>query len=266
VTYLERFGNELAHVGIRGRLRARILAEAGDHLAEGDEERFGDPAELARLFANGLAADRSRRAALVSFGALAVVGVGFAAACLAIARAGWPDIASGKWAPLGIVAALGLLVFPQFAFAAGLLAFLRAVRLRGAAAEIALLLTRTRAAIVFGGLTLASLALYGIEFRLWWLALEAAGLAAPLLLAVVAARNAAVVKSSVTGEAGDVFDDLPVRLPPRPWLLCWATAAAAALATLAAAPNHEGIRNGIVEVVLVLAGFLGLGKRLGLRR
>ena len=63
--YLERLSAELTAVGIRGRLRARSVAEARDHLAENGEEQFGDPAELARQFADGLALDRSRRAAFV---------------------------------------------------------------------------------------------------------------------------------------------------------------------------------------------------------
>ena len=133
VTYLEQLSAELAAVGIRGRLRARIVAEARDHLAEGDEERFGDPADLARQFADGLALDRSRRAAFVAFGALAAAGAGFAAMWLAVAS-GPQDIAAGRWAPLGVAAALGTIVFPQVAFAAGVLALLRALRLRGAAA------------------------------------------------------------------------------------------------------------------------------------
>ena len=37
--YEDRLSAELSAVGIRGRLRARIVAEAHDHLAEGDEER-----------------------------------------------------------------------------------------------------------------------------------------------------------------------------------------------------------------------------------
>ena len=40
--YIGRLGKELAAVGIRGGARARILAEAADHLAEGEEEQFGD--------------------------------------------------------------------------------------------------------------------------------------------------------------------------------------------------------------------------------
>jgi hypothetical protein len=266
MNYLDRLSAELAAVGITGRPRARIVAEARDHLAEGDEERFGDAADLARQFADGLAVHRSRRAAFVAFGALAAAGAGFSAMWLAVAS-GTQDIAAGRWAPLGVAAALGTIVFPQVAFAAGVLALLRALRLRGAAAKIALLLTRTRVALVFGALALASVGVYGIEFRLAaWVPVVAGVLLLPLGVAAGLTRGAAAVKSSVPGEAGDVFDDLPVRLPRRYGLLCAVTAGVAALATFAAAPGHEGVRNAVAEVIFVTAGWLALGRRLGLRR
>ena len=266
MTYLDKLSAELAAVGIRGRLRARIVAEARDHLAEGDEERFGDPAELARQFADGLAADRSRRAAFVAFGALSLAGIGFAAGWVAVST-GPQDIADGRWVPLGVLTALGIIVFPQVAFVAGGLAFLRAVRRRRAAAEVALLLSRTRVGLAFGALTLASMAAYAIEFRLApWVPATTCGLMIPLGFACVLVQRAAVVKSSVPGQAGDVFDDLPVRLPRRPGLLLVATAGVAALATFAAAPSHEGIRNAVAEVIFLVAGWLALGRRLGLRR
>jgi hypothetical protein len=279
MTYLDRLGRELAAVGIRGRLRDRILAEAADHLAEGEVERFGDPGALAREFANELATARSRRATLVALAALAGAGAVFSAAwLLLVVRGGKGDILSGEWAPLGVAAAIGMLVCPQVSFAAGLLAALRVVGRRHErslpAAEIGLLLCRTRVALAFGVLTLASVALYAFEFRAdfssWYVltvAPAAAALSLPLAGAALLTRHAAAVKSSVAGEAGDVFDDLPVELPRRPWLLLAATAGAAALAALAAGGvTNEGPRNAVAEIVLVVAGFLALGKRLGLRR
>ena len=64
--YIGRLGKELAAVGIRGRARGRILAEAADHLAEGEEDRFGDPRELAQLFADELATQATTRAAFAA--------------------------------------------------------------------------------------------------------------------------------------------------------------------------------------------------------
>jgi hypothetical protein len=171
-----------------------------------------------------------------------------------------------------------MLVFPQVSLAAGLLAALRIARRRHErrlpADEIALLLRRTRVALVFGVLALASVAVYAFEFRAgfasWYVlgvAPAAAVLTLPLAGAALLANRAAAVKSSVPGEMGDVFDDLPLDLPRRPWALLGATAGAAALAALVAGGvTNEGPRNAVAEVVLVAAGFLTLGKRLGLRR
>ena len=171
-----------------------------------------------------------------------------------------------------------MLVFPQVSFAAGLLAALRVARRRHErrlpSAKIALLLRRTRVALVFGVLALASVAVYAFEFRAgfasWYVlsvAPSAVVLTLPLAGAALLANQAGAVKSSVPGEAGDVFDDLPLRLPRRPWLLLAATAGAAAVVALVAGGvTNEGPRNALAEVVLVAAGFLALGKRLGLRR
>jgi hypothetical protein len=87
-----------------------------------------------------------------------------------------------------------------------------------------------------------------------------------VLVAVAAPERAvARIRSSVAGDAGDVFDDLPVRVPRRPWLLCFAVAGAVALAGLAAGGIDEGPRNAIPEALLVIACFAALGRRLGLR-
>jgi hypothetical protein len=62
-----------------------------------------------------------------------------------------------------------------------------------------------------------------------------------------------------------MFDDLPVELPHRPWLICGALAACLALALLVAGGLDEGPRNAVAETLLVLGGFAVLGRRLGLR-
>jgi hypothetical protein len=281
VSYLDVLGRELTRRGIHSRTRDRILAEAADHLAEGEVEveSFGDPADLAREFADDLATTRTRRATTAGLAALAGAAAVFAAAwLLAAAAGGWGDIFSAEWAPLGVAAALGMLVCPQVSFAAGLLALLGVLKRRAqprlAAAEVALVLRRTRAALAFGALSLGSVALFAFEFRVHfasWYVLSVAPAAAaatiPLAGAALLAHRAAVVKSSVQGEAGDVFDDLPVALPRRPWLLLALTAtAAAAAALLAGGVTNEGPRNAVAELVLVVAGFVALGKRLGVRR
>jgi hypothetical protein len=65
---IAELGRELAAVGIRGRERDRILAEFADHLACDPDAVLGDPRELARQFADDLATDTTRRAALWTFG------------------------------------------------------------------------------------------------------------------------------------------------------------------------------------------------------
>jgi hypothetical protein len=208
---------------------------------------------------------------------LAVAGVGFAGAWLLVAPAGgWPDVFSAEVVGLGVAASLGMLVCPQVAFAAGLLTLLCAWRLRrlaaAPAAEVSLLLRRTRTALGFGVAAMLSLALYALEFRAelagWYtLAVAIGGVALTVPLAAVAAtvRRTARLRTVVPGEAGSVFDDLPVELPRRPWVLCLGVAAATAVASLVAGGADEGPRNAVVEGALVVVCFAALGRRLGLR-
>ncbi len=178
--------------------------------------------------------------------------------------------------PLAILAAVGMLVCPQVAFAAGLLALLRALRLRGRdvapAAEVALLLRRTGIALAFGIGALLSASLYAAVFHGelsgWWnLAVGIGGvvLAVPLAAVLLTVRRTEALRTTVPGAAGDMFDDFPVRLPRRPWLACLALAALVGFVALGAAGGDEGPRNAVAEIVLVFACFAALGRRLGLR-
>jgi uncharacterized membrane protein YhhN len=109
---------------------------------------------------------------------------------------------------------------------------------------------------------------YHAAFPSWQVAAAAVAavvLTAPLAAAAAASRRAAVVHSSVPGDAGDMFDDLPVELPHRPWLLCFFLAGLLATVLLLAGGLDEGPRNAIAETLLVLGGFAALGRRLGLR-
>jgi hypothetical protein len=275
VSYLDELGRELDRVGIGGARRERILAEAADHLAESDPARFGDPRELAQRFADELATACTTRAALRAFAALAVAGLGFAAGWLLVpAAGGWTSIGSARNVPLAVVGALGMLVWCQIAFACGLLALLQALRLgreRAApAAEVALLLRRTRWALACGAAAMLSLALYAAvsDLAAWYsLAVGIGGVLLAVPLLVVAASTAPLgrLRSSVAGDAGDVFDDLPVRLPRRPWLLCLAVAALVGIAGLAAGGVDEGPRNAVFEIALLVTCFAALGRRLALR-
>jgi hypothetical protein len=267
---------ELAAVGIRGRTRERILAEAADHLVEGEEERFGDPRELAQLFADELATQGTTRAAFAAFAALGLAGAGFAAGWLLLILKGTADITSATVLPVGLVAAFALIACPQISFAAGLLALLRAHRLRrlraAPAAELALLARRTNTAIAFGAASLLAFAVYAVDYHAafsgWQVLGGATGalvLTLPLGAAAIASRWAGAVRSSVPGGAGDMFDDVPLRLPRRPWIACFALAGALALLLFAAGGLDEGLRNAVAEVLLVVGSFAALGRRLGLR-
>jgi hypothetical protein len=277
VTSLDELHLELGRVGIRGRQRARILAEAAGHLEEGDPARFGSAELVAQRFADELATVQSRRVAFRGFGALAAAGLVFAAGWLLVPVAGgWPAIDSARVLPLAIAAGLGMVVCSQVSFAAGLLALLRAVRLRdtGAApaAEVALLLRRTCTALVSGALAVLSLALFAVqssgELASWYVltVAPAAALATvPLVALAGSAARTARLRSSVPGRAGDVFDDLPLELPHRPWALCVVFAVGVAAAALVAGGVDEGPRNAVVEFVLVVGSFAALGRQLGLR-
>jgi hypothetical protein len=276
LTYLDELSRELAVVGIRGRARARILAEAADHLAEGDEERFGDPRELAQLFADELAAQATTRAAFAAFGTLGLAGAGFATGWLLLIANGTADITSAAFLPLGLVAAFALIACPQISFAAGLLALLRAQRLHrlrtAPAAELALLARRTNTALAFGAASMVAFAVYAVDYHVafsrWQVLAAATGalvLTLPLGAAAIASRGAGTVRSSVPGAAGDMFDDLPLRLPRRPWLLCVFLAGLLGTVLFLAGGFDEGPRNAVAEVLLVVGSFAALGRRLGLR-
>lgn len=276
MTYLDRLAQELARVGVGGRARTRILAEAADHLADGDEAAFGDPGALAQLFADELATQATTRSAYFAFGALAVAGTGFAAGWLLVVQRGTADITSAAFLPLGLVAAFALIACPQIAFASGLLSLLRARRLaklRAApAAELSLLARRTRTALAFGAASMVAFAAYALDYHNSFSRAQvtagtagAAALLLPLAVAAIAARRAAAVRSAVPGDAGDMFDDVPLALPRRPWLACFALAAVLAVPLLAAGGLDEGPRNAAAEVLLVVLCFAVFGRRLGLR-
>ena len=175
--YLDELARELARVGFRGARRARILAEVEDHLREaGDADAFGSPQLVAQRFADELATSGARRGAMVAFLALAPIGVAYAF-LLAPFNAP-PDITSGQIVPLGVAAALLMVLAPQIALASGVLAVVRAWHLRrgpvAPAAEVRILRRRAGVALAAGAATLASLAVYAIDYRAglpaWWIA------------------------------------------------------------------------------------------------
>ena len=116
--YVRELSRELAAVGIRGRLRARILVESEDHLRSDPEgaERFGSPSMVANAFASELGARASRRAAIGAFVALGLAGAVYAVSFVGGSFAHQPP--PDEW-PLDAALALAVVIFaPQVAFVA----------------------------------------------------------------------------------------------------------------------------------------------------
>lgn len=278
MSWLEQLDRELVTRGVPRRWRQRILLELDDHLRcdARATDRMGDPGELAQLFANDLATTASRRSAIASFRVLALVGIAFSACMLAATTFVGPDITAAETLPLGLAAALGMVIAPQVALAAGLLALLGWLRTRGRdhipASEAALLIRRASAGLLAAAGTLVAVALYALEYRAalpaWWSATAiavSAVLTIPVVVAIAWVRRASHIRSSVDGSAGDVFDDLRIRSLRYPWLLCATVAIAAGLTVGVAGGPDDWLRNAGLEIVAVTGGFALLGRPLGLR-
>ncbi|HEV3403820.1 MAG TPA: hypothetical protein VG073_05990, partial [Gaiellaceae bacterium] len=89
---IDELGRELGAVGIRGRLRRRIVAEFRDHRSCAPDADLGDPRTIARQFADELGTSRSRRAAFAAFGALGIAGVAYTVAFVAANTLGRADL------------------------------------------------------------------------------------------------------------------------------------------------------------------------------
>ena len=276
--YLDDLGRELGAVGIRGRLRRRILAEAEDHLRSGPEalERFGSAQLVANRFAAELGARASRRAAVGAFAALAFAGAVYAVAFVGASFAGVPD--PDTFPVAAVLAFAAIVLAPQVAFVAGALALVRTLRRREQelpSAELRVINRRTGVALASGLVTMGALALFANELRSelagWWVASTLTGAAVAsvlLVLASVPAGRAAVLRPQVAGAAGDLFDDLGL---PRidPWRFAGLVALGVGLLVWIAGaiqgdPLDAAVRAA-AEALACLSGFAVLGRYLGLR-
>jgi hypothetical protein len=301
--YLAEMSTQLARLGVRGERRRRILAETEDHLRSDADAtaRFGDPAEIARAFANDLGTRGALRAPLWVFAALAVAGIfygamfvawsGFSAASSGgVARSAsgaFQAVAAGRAPWLGLVAAGLLVLAPQLAFVTGALALVRALRLRGRrsvpAAEVRALRRRTTTAVGFGLASMGAVALFaqqlGAQLPSWsagvlgWGVVGATASGVLLIAFGAAGLRTATVRVATAGAAGDIFDDLgpvvPAALRGRPWAFAATVSCAAGLlvwaAGIAASDAYDGALRGIVEAAACFAGFAILGRFLALR-
>jgi hypothetical protein len=286
VSWLDRLGRELMARGVRARDRRRILVELTDHIAcdPGCEDRLGEPGELAATFADELATDMSRRSAFHAVGALAVAAIALIASQLALGSVvGYPGFEHGLWLGLFVPGVLGMFVGPQVALVAGTLAAWRALRRRRdralPGAELALIRRRAWVAVGAGFATVIGIELYVLDFvsvlPAWWLALTAglAAVAGSALIATSARLTAASQpRPAVQGHAGDIFDDLaPLHwrwLRGHPRMLGVGASLAAALAfgvfqAFAERSAAEGLQRGIFEGLIAAAGFVLLGRAIG---
>jgi hypothetical protein len=278
---IDELGRELGAVGVRGRLRHRIVTEFRDHLACDPEADLGEARTIARQFADELGTTRSRRAALAAFVALGVAGVAYAVAFVAVSRHGTsvPELRA-RTPVLGDLATVCIVLAPQLAFAAGSLALLRALRRRNhralPASEVQVLARRTGFALAAGLLTMGSVALYGYEYGIET-GITYAGAAVgggALLLALSPALASMRVRTTAPGDAGDVFVDLgqlvPRRLRGNPWRLARAVAVLIGLGVWAAGIAQgdpiDGLARGVIDALACLGGFAVFGRFLGLRR
>jgi hypothetical protein len=278
--FLEALGRELSAAGIRGSQRTRILDEYADHLSCDPNALLGKPSELARQFADELGTSRARRGAAVAFGALAVAGV---LSVVSFATADLGPLKSAEQHPLARLAAAGLVIAAQVAFATGVLAGLRAFWRRGVhslpRAEATVMLRRTCIALLAGIVSMVALAVMAVAlhhtessgWRTYTLIAAGAGILA-LLAAAPAALAAARLKPSTSGAAGDLFDDLGPLVPPilrgRPWRFALLFAAAlfvlVTLQGVIASDPFDGLARGVVEACACLLGFAALGPYVGL--
>ncbi len=285
-SYVDQLDRELARAGMPAGRRRRICREIADHFSCDPSADLGDPAILARQFADELGTSRAREAALAAFGALAAAGTLFGAAFLAAGAASGFAVANttARSTVLGYLAIALVVLAPQFGLAAGALAAIRALRRRRELVlphdECLVLARRAQVGLAAGLASMAGLALmaaeYGHGVASWWtvLALAAAGVgAAALLAAAPALRRAQSLVPAASGPAGDIFDDLgsfaPEPLRGRPWAFALAFAVAITIAiTIAGVGQADGIDGalrGLLDGVVCLIGFATLGGYLGLR-
>jgi hypothetical protein len=258
----DELDRELAAVGVPARRRRRIRHELEDHLACDPSADLGDPRALARQFADELGTAYARRGGLAVFVALVPIGL---LACV-LARV---DNATVN---------VGTVFGGQLAFVGGMLALLRAWRLRRerviSAAESLVIRRRALLGLAGGALTLASLRIAAgttpesASSTDKTLVAVTIGVGALTLAGAAVALLAARLRPAAAGTAGDLSFDLGIDTDP--WRLAFAIAGLVALCIAVAgvvqADPFDGLVRAVGDGILCLAGFALLGGLLGLRR
>lgn len=237
---------ELARVGIRGRLANRIVAELDDHLACDPDANLGAPSLIADRFAEELRVPKTRRATYLGFAGLALAAVLLGA----VVRS-----ANGSGGLVVSFAGLAVVLGAQVAFAAGVLA-LWGARL---GTPVAVVQRRVLVALIGGVIVLASLAVVAVVLRQWIVLLALAP--APLLAASAAELQVAV---GITPDRGGRSRGFASR---EAFLVGLAVVTVVTLGSAHAERSwFEGVSRGVVEAIAFAAGYLVLGRRLGIRR
>jgi hypothetical protein len=286
--YLRDLGAALRRLGVPAARRRRLLAETQDHLRSDPDalSRFGSAADIAQRCADELGSSSARRVSIAAFAALAIVGLLFGSLMLAV-FATVPNHSIGccqDTPPLQVVTLGVLVVAPQVAFVAGVLAVIRAVRLRHQAplpdSEVTALRRRSAVAIVSGVAAMGALVAFSMQnasLLPGWLtpAAYAAGAASLALLLMTSVPLVATsrIRVQAAGPAGDVFSDLgpvvPAPLRGHPWafaaVCALAVAAVVFIPGVAADDGFDAGLRGAAEAIACLLGFALLGRFLSLR-
>jgi hypothetical protein len=242
---------ELARVGITGRLARRIELELEDHALCDPAAPLGSPQLIAERFAEELRLPRTRRAVHSGFLALALVALG-----LAFLR---PRTLPNGHASALVVALTGLAIVlgAQVSFVGGSLALWGVHR----GTQLRTVQRRILVALGAGALVVAgeSLDLAFTHSRPWWYALAVLP-AFGLAYSGSALRNAA----ALTPAAGRG----PVAFTRSAVVAIGAGAAVVVAVGSAFAERSwaEGLTRGVLEAVAFAGCFVLLGRRLGIRR
>lgn len=240
---------ELARVGIRGRLANRIAAELDDHLACDPEAHVGEPRLIAERFAEELRLPKTRRATHLGFAGLVLT------ALLLGSLFGGSRSLPGTTAVVVPFAGLAIVLGAQVSFVGGMLALWGARR----STAPAIVQRRLTAALAGGLLVLAAEGVDAVALHSWPKLLALAP--APLLVASAAELRTAVGITPARAAASRGFG------PPAVWAVGGAVVAFVLVGSAFAEHSwNEGVTRAAIEGLAFAAGFLLLGRRLGIRR
>jgi MFS family permease len=274
VSWLDDLSRALTAARIPSGRRRRILDELADHLDADPSavDRLGEPAEIAQRFADEVGTSLVRRAAFATFLALAPLGLLFG---VFFALFGVAHYGSADPTPMGPALILGT----QLAFVGGVLALLRAWRLRRAtgvtAAQATVLVRRALLGLGGGVLTVGGLASAAItapsHIATWFVvAIYATAVVGAVTLAGAATLlvRAHRLRPIAAGAAqGDLASDLGMH--DTPWRLALKIAVVVALCIAVAGlfqhDPFDGLARAVADGLACLAGFAVLGRWLGLR-